>query len=162
MIGVAIGLGMSKSADLGIGKSWEQLLMPPGPVAELIPFGEPPLFIKITDGKTYYYSDWHGEGWLEKAIPEQPIGPFDVTKPCDYSFHEFSSAPNSPKDIQDCFQEITHYADGNIRYAFVLDKQGRIWEWRRTVSPADLNGLLCFPALGLVVGVVIALIYTGK
>ena len=46
VIGLAIGLGISKIGEMGIGESWKQLSMPPEAVSELIPFGDPPVFIK--------------------------------------------------------------------------------------------------------------------
>lgn len=162
IVGFMIGLGIWKLASLGLGESWKQLSIPPQTVSELVPFGEPPLFIRTPDGRTYYYSDWHNEGWLEKPIPPEPIDPFKVTRPCDHSFPEFLVSSNAPTDVVDCFQETTWYADGSIKYAFVLDSKGTIWEWEHAVTPENLIGLLCFPLLGLLIGGLVAFIATAK
>ncbi len=162
VVGFLLGLGIWKLSSNGVGESWKQLPMPPQTVSELVPFGDPPLFIKTSDGKTYDYEDWRNGGWVEKPIPPKPFGPFDVTRPCNHSFPEFSLSLNAPGDIVDCFQETTWYADGNIKYAFVLDSKGTIWEWEHAVTPENLTELFCFPLFGLLICGVVAFVATAK
>ncbi len=149
IVGFFVGFGLWKLSDVGAGESWTPLPAPPQPVSELIPFRDPPLYIKTGDGKTYYYSDFHNQGWLEQPVPAEMIGPLDVTRPCNRSSAPFSFSPNAPRDIVDCLQTRVPYADGAITYAFVRDSQGLIWQWRHTVSPQDLPAMLCLPPCGL-------------
>ena len=128
IISFIFGFGLWACGISGNTQEWEKLPTPPQNVSELIPTGDPPFFIKTSDSKTYRYSDWHNEGWLQASIPQNPVNPFDVTKPCDFSLPEFSPFSNAPKSIKDCFQETTKYADGYIKYALVIDNDGNIWE----------------------------------
>ncbi len=152
LTGLILGIGLGRFLSDGYSQKWERLSAPPQEVTELIPTGDPPLFIKTLDGNTYLYSDWQNEGWTQKSVPQDLINPFEVIKPCDFSFPEFSRFSNAPQSISDCLQEKTMYADGYINYAFVIDNKGNIWEWQHATTPEDITPMLCFPSFGLLFG----------
>jgi len=161
IIGFFLGYSLWRFDHDGYSQKWERLPTPPQDVSELIPTGEPPLFIKSSDGNTYYLSYQYNEGWLQESVPEELINPFEVTKPCDFSFPEFSRFSNAPENVRDCVQEKTMYADGYIKHAFVVDSDGNLWEWHHTISPEDLTPMFCLPSSGLLIGLLVGFAFAS-
>ena len=157
--GFILGLGLFLIDNNGYFQYWQNLPSPPQEISEIIPAGAPSFFIKTLDGSTYYYSSWHNEGWLQKTVPTDFVNPFEVTRPCDFSSPEFSLLTNSPPKIKDCVQETTLYADGSTQYTLAIDGKGNIWEWKHTTTAYDsLNQIIFFPFIGLLFGIVIAIL----
>ena len=155
ILGLLLGFGLWQISENFSTGAWERFRAAPGEIVELIPTGDPPLYIRIADGTTYRYEEWQNQGWVEAVVPATPTNPTEVQQPCDLSAPEFSRWSNPPQDIVDCLQERVMYADGNIRYTFVLDNHGDLWQSRITRTVYDaLNSLLCFLGLGLLLGVV--------
>jgi len=160
-IGFILGYSQWRFNHDGYSQQWKILPSPPAEVAELIPTGEPPLFIKTLDGKTYYLSYNYSEGWIQKSVPEELIYPFEVTKPCDFSFPEFSRFSNAPNDVINCVQEKTNYGDGYIKFAFIVDSTGNIWEWRHGITPKDITAMFCLPSSGLIIGLLVGFAFAS-
>jgi hypothetical protein len=161
-IGFILGLGVWKVKESGYLEQWEKLSAPPQAVTELIPTGDPPFFIRTMDGSTYSYDSWHDKDWLPGTIPQHIDNPVEVKKPCNFLSPEFFPFSNAPRNINNCFQEQTMYADGYISYAVVLDNNGNIWEWEHSVTPDYITTMFCFPFLGLLVGLVTAFIWVNQ
>ena len=155
IIGLLLGFWFWQTfEDFSVG-TWERLLTPPAEISELIPASDPPIYIKTSDGITYRYEEWQNHGWIKETVPQMLINPTEIQQPCDLSAPEFSRLSNPPRDIVDCLQEKVMYADGFIRYTFVLDSHGYLWQSRITRTAYDsLSGLLCFSSLGLLFGIV--------
>ena len=80
--------------------------------------------------------------------------PVEIQEPCDFSSTEFSFISNPPRGIEDCIQVEVNYIDGYIRHTFVLDGDGRVWQWRQARSGIKASvEQVCFPGLGLFIGV---------
>lgn len=92
-------------------------------------------------------------------VEEEMSGPRSATKytkPCDYTKPEFSFLSNSPKFIEDCMQEYEQYPEGAGRWAYVLDNNGNVWRWEHTsYYDGPINNMICFPGLGLLLGIII-------
>jgi hypothetical protein len=80
-----------------------------------------------------------------------------ITNPCDYSKPEFSFISNFPKNISKCVQVTTLYPEGESRNTYVYDRNGTVWEWSYLVY-VDLGAMICWPFIGLLIGVLIAII----
>ena len=130
-IGLFLGLGLSSIIESGYFQPWKKLSAPPPNMSAYFSVGE------------------------EQNSPT----PVKITKPCDFSSPEFSLLSNSPKNIVDCIQRSEVYPDGYGRFASVLDSDGNVWEWAHVVTASDsLSSMICLPSLGLLIGVVIALL----
>jgi hypothetical protein len=156
-IGFLLGLGLWYFSYSGASQSWEKLPAAPQAVSALIPAEQPFLFIKTSDGSIYSYSGQQNEGWLKDTAPENLGFPYEVTQPCDFSSPEFSLLAKPPKNIKDCFQEKNNAADGYIQDAYVLDRDGSVWEWSYIYSSfSDLPRCVCIPSTGFLLGLLIA------
>jgi hypothetical protein len=155
IVGLLLGFWFWQVSDKFFAGAWERLLAPPDEIIELIPASDPPLYIKTSDGTTYRYEEWQNHGWIEAVVPQTSVNPTEVQRPCDLSAPEFSRWSNPPRDIVGCVQERVMYADGFIRYTFVLDNHGYLWQSRITrTAYGSMTTLLCFPGLGLLFGLV--------
>ncbi len=162
IIGFLLVLGLWQFGDAGYVEQWKKLSHPPQEVVALIPTGGPPLFIKASDGKIYRYSDWQNEGWIQESSPAKLIRPFEIAEPCNFSSPAFSLFSNAPKDIKDCLQEKTMYADGYVTSTFIIDRAGNVWEWQHARSAEGLTLLFCLSPLGLLIGLFIGVELTRK
>jgi len=162
VVGFFLGYCLWRFNYDGYSQKWEILPAPPQEVSELIPTGEPPLFIKTSGGNTYYLSYQYNEGWLQATVPEDLMYPIEVTKPCDLWAPEFSPFSNALENINDCVQERTMYGDGSVKSTFIIDSNGNIWRWQHIVTAEDLLPLLCFPFLGLSAGLLAGFVFVRR
>lgn len=161
--GLFLGLLLAQVSESNSAGVWERLPAPPFEIIELIPTGYSPMFVMTADGITYRYEEWQNQGWIAETLPQLPIDSteIEIQKPCDMSAPEFSRAFNPPQDIKDCFQEEVTYADGFLRYTFILDEDGYIWESSISHNIYDsLFGMICFGSLGLLLGASVGLLAT--
>ncbi len=102
-------------------------------------------------------------GYLAAARNSRPPAPpGGITDPCDFSTSEFSLLANPPKDIVDCVQRLEVYADGDGRVTYVIDSDGRIWQWEFVRSASSGTFMMMAWALsGLLIGGVVGLIAVG-
>jgi hypothetical protein len=157
LIGLISGYGIGSIRENGYFVKWEKLAPPPDKITEIIPHGGYPIYIKISNGNTYRYENWHSQGWVEAVVPKES-NPFEVIKPCNYSSPEFTFLSEYPHNINECIQVKVMYADGFIRYTFILDKDGNIWQWDLTRTPDSLFRLISLSCVGVLFGVIIGLI----
>jgi hypothetical protein len=158
-LGCILGLGLASMVGDGYFQPWEALPAPPQEPSEIIPGGAPSLYVRTLDGTVYYYSDRQNEGWIQGTIPQDILSPTEVTGPCDFSSPDFSPLTKPPKDIKDCVQDTTEYADGYIHYILAIDGDGDLWMRKRGSSPYEgIFRTICFSAFGLLLGIVTALV----
>jgi hypothetical protein len=130
-IGLFLGYVFWNLTESGYFQRWEKLSPPPQNIPEYFSLGE------------------------EQSSPS----PIKIIKPCDYSFPEFSILSNSPQNMVDCVQRSEMYPDGYGRFASVLDGDGNVWQWTYITTAYDsLGSMLCWSGLGLLFGVIIAIV----
>jgi hypothetical protein len=156
--GLILGFGLGHWSASGYLQSWEELPVPPNQIVDLLPAGDHLFNIKTLDGGVYRFSDRNNEGWIEETPHQDSSTSIEIQEPCDFSSSEFSFLSSPPRNIDDCIQVDAMYIDGYIRYAFVLDGNGHVWQWQLTRSPYKALGeQVCFPSLGLFIGVCIGI-----
>ena len=98
-----------------------------------------------------------------RAATQEKSGTFTATKPCVYSSPEFFFLANAPRNIVDCIQLVTPYPDGYGRSAYVLDKDGTLWEWSHlTGAYSNLFLVYFLPGIGIIVGLVVGIIWVRR
>lgn len=134
VLGLIFGWGLGHESAFGCLSPWEQLHPPSNQITEFLSAGNEIVHIKTLDSAVYRYerSSKASLGTsLEQVLPNH----IDVRQPCDFSSPEFSFFLFPPCDIKNCIQAEVNYTDGYARYAFVLDGDGRVWQWRLFSSP---------------------------
>lgn len=89
------------------------------------------------------------------ASEQNTHSPTEMKQLCDYSTIEFSIFSNSPKDPIECVQIGNNYPDGYGRSTYARDRQGNIWMWSYISSMSDSITAICWPIIGLVIGIII-------
>lgn len=152
VLGLIFGLGLGHGSASGYLSPWEQLPTPPNQITEFLPAGEELVHIKTLDGAVYRY-DRSSKAWVGASLEQDSPNHIDVREPCDFSSPEFSFFLFPPRDVEICLQVEVNYIDGYARYAFVLDGNGRVWQWRLLSSPYKaLAEQVCYPGIGLFAG----------
>ncbi len=161
-LGFAAGLEIWQALNAGYPQRWGELQRPPGTAVELIGTGVQPLLVRTADGTRYDFVQ--GDGWVPAEAPREMQGPSDV-EPCAAVFLRFGLPNVSPNALKQCLHITAYYADGYIEYGVALDSAGGVWKWERARTPADLPGYLlamvCCPASGLLLGVLIAYVWNA-
>jgi hypothetical protein len=97
-------------------------------------------------------SEYEAEVISKEEITNNPT---EMKQSCDHSMIEFSIFSNTPKDPIDCVQIIKNYGDGYGRLAYVRDIDGNIWGWSYISSMSDSISGICWPIIGLIIGIII-------
>ncbi len=103
---------------------WMRLPTPTFQVADLITAPSGSIYVKATDGETYRCLIGRDECWGREPLPKQFSWDVNVVTPCNYTSPEFSFITNSPRNVDDCMQVETRYADG---YELSIHRYGREW-----------------------------------
>jgi hypothetical protein len=153
IFGLVLGLGLGRWSASGYSPSWKKLPPPPGRIIDLLPAGDHLFNIRTQDDRVYRFEAGTNKNWIEETPHPNSSVSVEVRDPCDFSSPEFSFLSNPPRGIEDCVQVDVIYIDGDIRYAFVLDGNGYVWQWQLIRSPLKaLAEQVCFPGLGLFSG----------
>ena len=156
VLGLLLGIGVSQARNAGYFEQWQQTASPPVKIEELITSGKGTILAKTIDGEILRCTNWREECWIPAQLPSPVDDAYVtiVTKPCDFSSPEFSLLTNRPREIIDCIQDKTTYADGWGEQTYVLDADGVVWEWSHggTVYSAG-GGHILFSCLGMLLGV---------
>ena len=96
------------------------------------------LYVRFSTATTYTCLANTSPCWIQQAVPSVPQSdPTTLFHDCQFSL-AMTSITARPPQIEECFSGIRHYPDGSIRFAYVLDPQGQIWEWSH-ISTAGLE-----------------------
>jgi hypothetical protein len=159
LAGLILGFVAYPIVSSGYFVRWEELPPPPQKASEIVPVGDTSFYIKTSDGTIYYKNKWYHEIWvIEKDIPD-PCTFCEITTPCDFSSPQFSFLTNHPKNVNTCFQVHTYDSPETVtNYAIAIDGDNNYWEWVFEPSMFEsVYGLICFPPVGLLLGIIIGL-----
>jgi hypothetical protein len=158
VIGLFVGYGVWNIEESGYFIKWEIIPTIPGNIVELLPGSGSPFSVKTSNGSIFRYENWHNQGWIEEKGTQNIPFSSDVNIHCDMSSPEFTFLSNYPTNIKSCIQEKVIYMDGFMRYAFILDSNGNIWQWNLTRTPDSLINLIWFSCIGIIIGLSIGII----
>ena len=134
-IGFLLGYAAWRITDLGYFERWERLNTGP------------------TEIPRYFSVSWQ----------QSMGGHVKITKPCDYSWPEFSIPASPPRGITDCLQRLEMDPGGSTRITYVLDECGTVWQRTHPDNTrVHYLGMLCLPSAGLIAGAIAALIFEAS
>ena len=135
---------------------WEALPPPPQKPLELIISREFALYISTQEGQTLL---WNGSAWEASDVPKDLRDGWYIFKPCIRTWPQFSPLSNPPKGIKECIQDQGTYAEFYNKHVYVLDEEGRIWQWSHlTHGLGLLLWIMIFPCIGFFVGIIFAFV----
>ncbi len=161
LIGFPVSLLTYSMYDSGYLSHWERGAAAPAGTVEIVTNRGGALYIRTENGVIYREPVREIEdGWVISSLPAADSGSgymkWDEVHPCRRDGVDFSLLSGAPGEIVDCLHvEVAHF-EGGWQTTYVLDKNGRLWEWN--VNNSGYAGLLFF-ILGFFGSVFLGVLY---
>lgn len=139
-------MAVARIDDSGVFVRWTELPASPAVVTSLALDEAGTLVALLESGERV--------AWPLGAVAWQPgaTQPAAVAAPCPPSLSALAPTTNPPDDVSLCISYLGRGADCDLRLAYVLDGDGRVWQWANANCALGLLGtaLVTFVASGLV------------